>query len=253
MHLINNQPWVDLESHIDLQGLLDIKKDIVLGMVKSKLYWQPGSADTSNFLNPNPPSLTSQCWPEKIRDPKNPHYEYYKELGFNLTDCLNFSRYYDRYSDMGDLLCLRVWSRPQDIIYKFSAEHCKDTPAYNYFPSLKKWIDSCTAFKEIGRIILWRNQAGQPGAIHRDTYLGSPDTFILFNLDVDRKTLFILDDEGKEIPITSQAFIFDPRNWHGTRGLDYAGWTLRIDGVFNDEWLAKTGLTDYVKQRGQHG
>jgi hypothetical protein len=249
MHLINNQPYIDLSPYVDLQGLIDIKKDIVLGMVKSKGYWQPGSADTSNLLNPIPPSLTSQCWPEKLRNPENTHYEYYKALDFNYSDCLNFTRYIDKYQDMGDLLSLRTWKKPQDIIYKFSAEHCHDTLAFNNFTKLREWIDRCQAFDGYGRILFWRNQAGQPGVIHKDTYLGSPDTFILINLDIDRKTLFLLDDNKEEIEIKSQVCIFDPRNWHGTRGLGYSGWTLRIDGVFNANWLKLTGLEDYCGKK----
>ena len=117
------------------------------------------------------------------------------------------------------------------------------------FYKLRNWINNCKAFDSFGRIIFWRNQAFQPGAIHRDTYLGSPDTFILINLDLDRKVIFVLDDDGKEIPITSRAFIFDPRNWHGTRGLEHAGWTLRIDGIFNPEWVAQVGLTEYLNSK----
>ena len=247
MYLINNQPYIDLGPFLDMKGLIDIKKDIVLGMVKSKNYWQPGSADTANLMEQIPPSLTSKCWPELLRNPDHPEYEYYKALDFNMTDCLNYTKYIYKYQDMGELLVLRSWKNVRDIRYKFSKDHCFDSPAYQNFPKLRKWIENCKAFDEFGRIILWRNQSHQPGVIHKDTYLGSPDTFILINLDLDRKTLFVLDDTGNEIPVDSQAFIFDPRNWHGTRGLDFEGWTLRIDGVFNDEWIKTTGIYEYIK------
>lgn len=249
MYLINNQPYIDLEPFVDMKGLEDIRKDIVLGMVKSKLYWQVGSADTSNLMHQTPPSIVNQAWASVLRDPKNPDYEYFKQFDFKLTDCLEWIKYTYKFQDMGELLSLRTWKKAEDVKYKFSAEHTFDQPAYDNFPSLRKWINNCTAFKEYGRILFWRNQSYQPGAIHKDTYLGSPDSFILINLDIDRKILFILDDEGKEIPVTSRVFIFDPRNWHGTRGLEYSGWTLRIDGVFDPTWAARVGLTDYLNSK----
>lgn len=249
MHFITGKPYIDLTPFLDIQGLLDIKKDIVLGIVKSKLSWVPTSADTSNLKNKVPPSLTSQCWPEKLKDPTHPDYEYFKALDFNYGDCLSYTKYMYKFQDMGEICSLRSWKNVKEIQHKFSQENCFDLPAYQHFPKLRNWIENCKAFDEIGRIMFVRNQSNQPGVVHKDTYLGSPDTFILFNLDPDRKTFFILDDDGKEIPVNCHAFTFDPRQWHGTRGLDYAGWTLRIDGVFNKEWLELTGLTEHYNQK----
>jgi len=247
MFLINNKPWIDLEPFIDMEGLNAIHKDIVLGIVKSKLWWQIGSSATENLLNKNPSSIVDHCWPDILKDPNNPDYEYFKALKFIRSDCLEWTSYVHEHQDMGELLSLRSWKNIKDVKFKFSAEHTMDFYAYEHFPTLKKWIDSCKAFDEIGRVIMWRNRAHQPGTIHKDTYLGTPDSFILINLNPDRKVLFLLDDDGNEVPITSKAFIFDPRNWHGSRGLNFSGWTLRIDGKFNEDWSKHVGIDEYLK------
>jgi hypothetical protein len=80
--------------------------------------------------------------------------------------------------------------------------------------------------------------------MHRDYPDGVSrrDNFIWINID-GRKKFWLWDDETKErIDITSRAVIFDNADWHGADPATFTGWSLRVDGVFSNAFLEKTGL-----------
>lgn len=248
MHTINGHPYINLESFVDLAGLEAIKKDIIWGIVKSRRAFEDTSSSTQNLYNQNgDPSLLPVARPENLQDPNNPNYEYFKRLDFNRQGCLMFSRYAGKYQQMGQSLHLRSFMGAVNIKMKSSAKDCIDYPMYENFPSLRAWIEKQNIFSEIGRILFFLNSPHEPHAIHRDTFVGYPDNFIHINLDLDRKDTFILDDKGREQVIKSKVSVFDVRNWHGSRGKDYYGWTLRFDGKFSKEWAERAGIWEYFK------
>jgi len=247
MFLINEKMYINLEDQIDLLALEAIKKDIVLGITKSKQFHRDTGAGGANCYNQSIPSILDYSWDKILRDPANPHYEYYKELDFVRKDCLTFIRYVEKTQQMGQSISLRNLIQQGNIKEKGSAIHTEELPAFNNFPKLTEWIYNLNIFDEIGRIVMFLNSPKEPHSIHKDTYVGWPDNFILINLDPDRKDIFILDDTGSKHVVTSKAFVFDPRNYHGTVGKDYYSWTLRIDGKFNKEWAESLGLWEHFK------
>jgi hypothetical protein len=244
---INNKPYLDLEPYIDMKGLVSIEKDIIMGIVKSKQYMQDDGCNTYNTYDKTYESIVNSVFDDVIKNPKNENYEYYKELNFDVVRCKMFNRYLGKYTQMGQLMNLRTWwnSGKNDVRLKNSQEHNVDRPAYANFPSLKEWVNNLKIFDEIGRIIFWFNAPGESHTIHRDTYLGYPDHFLLINLHPENKDLFLLDTDGEKVVIPSRAFCFDIRNYHGTQGKDFYSWTFRIDGKFNKEWLESIGHWDY--------
>jgi hypothetical protein len=146
---------------------------------------------------------------------------------------------------MGQSLNIRGFVQQGNMQEKSSSIHTMEAPAYKNFPELTEWVYNLKIFKEIGRIVLFFNAPKEPHSIHKDKYVGFPDNFMLVNLDLDRKDIFILDDQGNRHVVTSRAFVFDPRNYHGTVGKDYYSWTLRIDGKFNELWAESIGLREH--------
>lgn len=250
MHLINNKLFVNLTEQVDINGLKNIEKDIVLGIVKSRVAIKEAGASKKNFY-PSAKQMASLSlldlgWNEQIRDPKNPLYEYYKQLDFNMDNCKMFTKYILPTIQMGT--CLELRSYPTKMFHlKDSAEHCFDTPSMSNFPELKKWIYKQTIFKEIGRIIFFFNSPHEQHTIHRDHHFGTPEQFVLINLQPERKEFFIIHEDGSETVVPDNVILFDPRNYHGTRGLDHYSWTMRIDCKFNEDWLRSAGLSDHFK------
>ena len=244
MHLINNQPYVDVENHINFNEFKALDLHIALGFAKCKSMIRD---DGCAFHNQFDKSLKSIVDLQDIKDENGKYYYYFRELNFDTALCRMFMRYTGEYTQMGQLLSLRTFDGNQ-IQYKSSDVECYDTRASQHFKPLMHWINKLEAFDHIGRIVFFFNAPKEPHTIHRDTYLGSPDEFILLNLHPNRKNIFILDDDGNRISVPSRAFIFDPRNYHGTVGGDFYSWSLRIDGKFKDEWLDKVGIKSYYRK-----
>jgi len=252
MYTINNLPYLDLSSHVDLQGLELIEKDIIFGIVKSRGFISEGCANTKNCYDQAIPSLLMTQWKDYLQDPSNPNYQYYKELQFVVRDCLMFNRYVGKYQQMGQVLYLRntVDNGRHGIWSKSYSDGCSDRPGYANFPALREWINNCKIFDEIGRILFFFNAPGEPHSIHKDTFTGHPDHFILINLNTDRKTVFVLDNDGTRHTLDSKVSVFDVRNYHGSEGKDFYSWTLRIDGIYNKEWAESIGIWDHFKPIG---
>ena len=247
MYLINGQPYADLTSFVDTAGLEAISDDIALGIAKSWTSLVLSSANVANCLVQDPDSLLTKTFDQTLRDPNNPHYEYFKELEFNRNRCSRFITLADRVQTLGQMLVLRDLREVRAIQLKSSSDGCKDTPIYDNFPKLRRWIEQLPVFDQVGRILIWVNSPGEPGSIHKDTFLGTPDNFLHINLDPTRKSVFVLDDQGNQRTITSKVSVFDIRNYHGSQGHTNHGWTLRIDGIYNKEWAQSAGIWEHFK------
>jgi hypothetical protein len=247
MYLIDGQPYIDLTNEIDFDGLMSIEKEIAYGIAKSRSYLRDTGAGTINCYDKNVPSLQDMI--KKIHNPDTPDYEYYKKLEFNLADCLLFAKYNNVYQSMGQSLSLRDFTShalksKNWIVKKSDSVAFTDSKCFSNFPSLKKWIENLKIFDETGRIVFFINAPGELHSVHKDTFVGHVDNFILINLHLDRKTIFIYDDETKQtLDINSRAFVFDVRNWHGSNSTSHS-WSLRIDGKFNPTWARAMGFWD---------
>jgi len=248
-YLINNQPYLNLESEVDLAGLEAIELDIALGLTKSRhLIVDTGSSYEASYKNEwqtGKKNLMDATWEEVLKDPNNPFYSYYEKLNFNLSDCKFFTKYAGEYLQLGQMLNLRWWTTPKGFNHKGRANMCKDTEAYQYFPSLKEWINNQKIFTEIGRVVFFLNGPGEEPIIHWDRYFGTREHYILINLHPGtRKNTFIIDNNSNKLFVEPKVYYFDTRNYHGTTGLGFPSWTLRIDGQFNPAWASKMQLSD---------
>jgi hypothetical protein len=247
MYLIKNNHYFDLAPYVNMKELERIYPKIALGIVRAGQagYIKDSGAEYENFLNKQFPSITNVSESSFVRDTENPYYKYYEYLKFDLPACRTFNKYVMDVSMMGQLLILRGYGHA-GIYNKHIADVNYDYPAYSFFPALKKWIDNLKIFDSVGRVIFWFNAAGEPASVHRDTFLGYPDHFLLVNLRPERKDLFVVNPEtNEEMVIPTKAYVFDTRNYHGTRGKDFSGFTFRIDGVYNKEWAESVGIWDH--------
>ena len=245
MYLINNQQYVDVEPYIDFNEFKALDMHIAVGFAKTIAMRQEAGVAFANQYDQTFKSIQNES--KDLENPDGKYYYYFRELNFDRNKCRTFLKYTGECIQMGQILQLRTYDGDQ-IQFKGVADECYDTRAAQHFKPLMYWINKLDAFDTIGRVAFFFNAPGEPHAVHKDYYTGSPDEYILFNLHLDRKHLFILDDEGNKTFVKSRAFIFDPRNYHGTIGGDFYSWTLRIDGRFNDEWLDKVGVKSYYRK-----
>lgn len=252
MHLINGLPYFDIKPHIDFEGLKSIEKDLHYGIVKCKDMVGEGCASTHNLYHHDTEvSLLDLTWPDQLKDPANPNYEFYKKFNFDRRICMTFARYTEEATQMGQILWLRVPKESgarQSILDKGFADKCRDTGAYEHFGSLQDWISELKIFEQVGRINFFLHAPGEPGQLHHDSFTGFPDNFILINLNPSRKEVYLLDDNNNKIIIDTEVSTFDTRNWHGTINGNFYGWTLRIEGIFDRAWAESAGVWEHFKR-----
>lgn len=247
MHLINGQPYFDLEPHIDIEGFKNIEYDIILGLAKSRQGFVDTSSRNDNIYDKKLTSLFPVIHETKIKDPNGPYYAYFKELNFDVQACSFFATLTGKYHQTQKILYLRRMKSPFNIVTKFSTDECIDTDWYKNFPSLKTWVENLKIFDQIGRIVFWINAPGEIGRVHKDAFVGWPDHFLHINLHPDRKEMFVLNDNQEKCTVATRASVFDIRNWHGTQGGEVSSWTFRIDGMFNKDWAESVGIWNHFK------
>jgi hypothetical protein len=234
LKLINNQHFIDLSSFLNIEKLDSLHDKISYAIGKSAEHIYPASPPAYSFAEP---TLVS-------------HLQLKEELKKNHPELNNFQL--DWFALMngcgshGFCLFLRNISHyPGDFKNKFLSSYTSLTPAGHNFNFLFDWIEEQQCFKEYGRVLFFISPAGSEGIIHRDNkgldeYI---DHFIWITGKFPKK-LFLYDtDTGEKHISNHRAMYFMNHNYHGTRNdSDYWSWSLRVDGIFTDNFLESTRL-----------
>jgi hypothetical protein len=122
------------------------------------------------------------------------------------------------------------WARNHEPIWAPTAN-------MKYFDELQAWIKTSGIFKHTGRQLFFIQLAGQGSPDHVDFdpngvpgHLRAPSEFIWLTPPENPKRFHIA---GVQSPIACWFNHFKP---HGTDPTDRPQWSLRIDGVFTDEF-----------------
>jgi hypothetical protein len=131
---------------------------------------------------------------------------------------------------------------------KHLASETEDAPAREHYEFVMDWIAKQNVFEEIGRVQFFINTDGHGTPIHRDYADHSrQDQFIWIGF-FDNKKFFVYDSDTKEKHyVQGRIATFDNHQWHGGEPSAGMGVSLRIDGKFNQDFLNKTNLKNYVK------
>jgi hypothetical protein len=105
------------------------------------------------------------------------------------------------------------------------------------FAHLMDFIETLP-FKATGRILIMYDDIARPGPAHRD-HLETEvcHEFIWFRTN-RRKPFYMLNEHtGKKLYVDSYSAWFDTVNqYHGTDGYDGLAFSIRVDGVFEDDF-----------------
>ena len=248
MYLINNQPILDLSQYVDLDSLLEMKPYLDYAVVMSSSISSPSQYSTVQLFDKNSRGVLNVLddYLDNI-DKKSKEFPFLKEL--KDTDklcrwlCLHENLVYGQQSVQ--IIYMTDWKT------KHLSKHCIKTDNIKYFQPFFDWLDKQNIFSDYGRTVVFLNEPLATTPTHFDGYGNrgpNKDQFVWFGLD-DRKKLYVLDnDTNTKHYLTSQVGIFESANYHGADPSDLANWSLRVDGVFSDSFLAKTGLTEHFKK-----
>jgi hypothetical protein len=242
---VNGKPWIDLEPFVDIESLAAQKPKIAAALAASHSMRYPSIVGAQGNLYDQSLVELGDYAKTLIADPDYEYKHLIKLLG-SAPKIQLFCKYMYDVVSLNEAIHLRT-ARVGDYFHKHLAEHCVDTPAFQYFKFFREWLDAQNIFSEYGRVVFFVNEAGVSSIRHRDYPDGvsRKDNFIWMSLD-GRKSFWIWDEEKQEQHnITSRAAVFDNADWHGSDPCKYTGWSLRVDGVFSDEFLDKTGLREH--------
>jgi hypothetical protein len=240
---INNEPYLDLSSYIDIDGLRAMHKEICLGIAKSKsntTIYGTGLGDLSH----------RKSFIDLAKQYANSVDEIDKEISKTLdwNQRAVFFKLYEGMYNASHVVTLRgppAGKRMENYFFKGKASFTEPTPDAQHFLKLLDWIYKLPIFSEIGRIIFFLNEHDCSLQMHMDSPKRYPhrDEFVWIN-PTGKKRFWILDPETKEKTyIESSAAFFNSMDWHGGDAIPTYEYSLRIDGKFTDDFREQLGIS----------
>lgn len=253
LYQLNQKSYISFDKLINLSELNLIKPHICLAFAKNydKMYattvggqgnWPDGSAA---YLPKNPYKELSDEVRSIKTDKNHPLNQFVLDTAENVTQ--RFVKLMSEASGVGNSLMLNQYIGSPEIRYQ-NKQYSKFYPLADWaikdFKLLIYWLNKQKIFDDIGRIILFYNDEGQQCGLHRDYNSDNApdkiDQFLWINLFPDRKRFYLLDpDLGDKHYINDQVVMFDSRNWHGSDAHPLSAFSIRVDGIFNKNWLEK--------------
>jgi hypothetical protein len=241
---MNGQWFMDLDQYVDVPGFEAIVPHIARGIAMSMQHAEPvviGSKQAQMDMRIPEVEVVLQ---EQEADPI---IQEMKANGATRQQLYDYVKFAHPSVALGKKILLRTYKNYHaGFAMKHLARVNQDTEAYQYFPELRQWVESCGIFAQFGRIIIFLTERGADAELHCDYADGKTrkDQFLWLNPG-RKKKFFVLDTEFKKQYLTGVANTFDSASWHGGDPAETATFTIRIDGLFNAKFLAQSGLLQH--------
>jgi hypothetical protein len=251
---INSQPYIDLDSHIDVEGFSKLHYEICRGLVEAE-YKKEGNMVKPGGCDSYTPSFKPlfQALEEYHQLPDDHEIKIQGRI---------LGEYNNRDKFMLFLkLALGAYDPYQFIFLKTEEggwqsrfdEKAWTSDAVKYFPNLMIWLNRLVeenVFKHLGRIIFFKAEHDCLMPAHRDLilpdeteYFDHRHEFIHIRPNLD-KPFYIWDTDLKnKVLVTSRATFFNDQDWHAGGRTNLQTYSLRIDGIFTDQFREKLGIS----------
>lgn len=237
-----NTIYLNLDPYLDVNGLLKLKSRVIAEISKCFAFIMHGTTGTGNNKLDN-----------KINDLKkvSNYLLNSNQLTAELQELTNIQREYAlKYiypnTTMGYQLSLRYVKDNVNWSQKNKKDNIIVTPIDKNFKFIYDWLDKQNIFEEIGRVIFFLSNPYHGGQIHTDypDLLGKPnnvkDEFLWIRFD-KRKNFFIYDESTHEkFYMDGYVNFFNNKDYHGSDPSELHCFSLRIDGIFKDEFKNKS-------------
>lgn len=237
MFKINDKIVVDLDPFLDIDSLLGMKSYLEYGIAKHIDKLVPAQYTGDIFLDQGTGFV--DITPEMKQDFVN-KYPYLADLDFKqMLMWLRYNIDITYGQSHLHIISARSWDKKHDPL------HCDKNDVTDTFQPLLDWLDQQQIFSGFGRVNLFLNEPNSDTPIHHDPphkHISPKDQFIWINLS-DRKKFFVYDeDTGEKHYVNGTVSTFDNHNYHGSEPSKYASWSLRVDGVFDNDFLKTSGM-----------
>jgi hypothetical protein len=248
---INSQPYLNLDSHIDIDSFKKLHYKICKGLVLSKYKKEgnlvkPGGCEQALDQGFKPFFLVI----EEYHALPNDHE--IKVIGRELGELKNRDQFllflklamgaYDPYQF--------VFLKTEDGGWETRFEEKTWTPDAELFPELVEWLKTLegTVFTHLGRIIFFKAEHDCLMPMHRDLilpeehdYFDHRHEFLHLRSNLD-KPFYIWDGDDTKVLVESHATFFNDQDWHAGGRVNKQTYSLRVDGVFTEDFRNKIGI-----------
>jgi hypothetical protein len=236
MFLAHNQPFLNFDHLIDLNGLLAIKPYVSAFIAKNHHLLKPTKFYGSLFKDG---SLGTHDYQDEFED--NPDMvadSSLREVVADLIRCDQFANYIVFEKDVTACTFTITSRYALDYATKHHATECVALPEDIQLAFFYEWLDRQEIFSDYGRTTLFINYPGGYSPIHTDYADDSrpaSDEFIWIDFAPDRKKFYLLDVEtDQKIYSSGNCNWFNTNNHHGSDPAPQACYSLRVDGVFSE-------------------
>jgi hypothetical protein len=271
---IFGRPYVDLGARLDLSPLARLHDEICLGLAQLPVDYTGGSHRSMGIV---PPSRRDEChidYGEAIRAMSDDQFATLVELAdagawsppapaggevdLRRLRALQVGEERDLPLSRRQMLWLKYrfgvyfpWKVYVELVpnrwwgEKSQGEGKSFTRlARAFFPQTVAWIEGLP-LSTIGRVTIMGLEANDHGTVHHDGEPACetpPDHFVSF-CPMGNKRVFLWEEETqRKIPIAARAYWFNDQDDHGVEADPFFRYSIRVDGVFQDDFLA--GLRD---------
>ena len=250
---INSQPFINLDSHIDIDGFSNLHYKICKGIALCDYKKEGNIVEPGGFNN----AYEFHCKPTFMAVKEYFDLPYDHEIrvqGREIGEWENRDKFvlflklalqaYDPYQFM--------FLKTEEGGWESRFEEKQWTSDIQYFPELKQWLENLittNVFKYLGRIIIFKAEHDCQMFMHRDLIL--PDEtdyfphrheFIHLRPNLE-KPFYIWDsDTDEKVLMTSRASWFNDQDWHSGGKTNKQTYSIRIDGPFTDEFRKRIGV-----------
>ena len=227
---INNNPFINLDSYLDISKLLDAENELY------KLYSDNQQLSNSTWTSGSIPMDTNWSY---LTDHRTLYYHKHK-MDYDYSN--------DDPSKLATYLKLKY-----DSFDPYRILHLKDNNGYREFipNNIKELFDSLP-FETIDTVSLFYNEKYMPQGYHRDYNYwpieqgdspvppSNDKNLIWFRFKKARAFyVYDIDDDGKVVstyPVQGHAVYFNHYDWHGNiNPSTHTSLTIKIEGKFKKE------------------
>lgn len=240
IYTINNEPFYNLGNYVDYDSFEKMLPNINYNIALSCDSITPTGTSQSTLYNQDLKDVTTQA--KSLREFTSP-------LGLSWKQYLYLAMFCNNATTLGNGLYLTQPKDSKDPRVFYHTKHLKSswirTQCAERFGFLFDWIDRQNCFAEYGRIMFFIVEQHSKGAMHRDNYQfkQEPDDFLYIQPSLNKRLCLFDSDTNQKVYNEHKVSLFNTNNWHSAENTsDSIGWSLRIDGVFTEEFKSRALL-----------
>lgn len=256
------RPYIDLSEHLDLEALPAIHEEVCLALAKLPTEYTGGCHRSMGIMPEGREHEALVDYGEVIASLDDESFATFvgladdpRSIDVSARETLTFGEERDHPLSRPQMLWLKLrhgvyfpWKVYMELIpnrywtEKASYEGKRFTRvAETHLPRTIAFVKTLP-FEGIGRCNIMGLEAHDHGTVHRDGLPGeqsAPDHFITLCPGPD-KHLYLYDPTSRErVDVRGKAYWFNDHDYHGVDAAPYFRYSIRVDGVFREDFLAR--------------